>query len=119
MKKLLLLSSLCLLLQLTAWSQTTPKLSKSSTETTTRLNENSDKANQAWKATALTLIAQRDSNAVKLADTTAALHVVRTDQPKKLEMAFKQGKKEGKKTGFLWGLGSGVITLLAILISSK
>ncbi len=78
---------------------------------------------QTWQRIAFTYKFQRDSTGRMLADTTAAYHTYKAEQPKKQaaieSKAHKEGKKEGFISGFKWGGGVVTILLAVIAIVSK
>ncbi|WP_420154167.1 hypothetical protein [Siphonobacter sp.] len=83
------------------------------------MNVPSNASLQAWQRIAFTYKFQRDSTGRMLADTTAAYHTYKVEQPKKQASAEKKAHKVGFISGFKWGGGVVTILLAVIAIVSK
>lgn len=124
MKKLKLTLLLSLSLAWTAHSQTIQS-SKASGTTSQKLPirqvpAGCEQNDATWSRIYLVTRMERDMNSSMLADSTAALQVMRAEQPKKLEKAEKQGKNKGFWKGLIWGaVGSTVSTIVTLLLINR
>lgn len=67
---------------------------------------------------ALTYKAQRDSVILDHVATSAAFAVYKSEEPTREKAAYRQGKKDGRKTGLTWGLvGGALIPLIPKIVS--
>ncbi len=120
MKKLKLTLLLSLSLAWTAHSQTTLN-SKASGITSQKLPirqvpAGCEQNDATWSRIYLVTRMERDMNASMLADTTAALQVMRAEQPIKEKAANKLGKKQGFWKGILWGAVVSTVSTITTLV---
>lgn len=124
MKKLKLTLLLSLSLAWTAHSQATLN-SKASGISSQKLPirqvpAGCEQNDATWSRIYLVTRMERDMNASMLADSTAALQVMRAEQPPKVDAAYKKGKKKGTGTGLKIGIaGTALLIELIRLVLSR